>query len=132
MGWKMVYKFPGIDEKTQRNLPTFDQNVRTVYPSKNHVTTHPDTGNPRTGTFTNSEDPDEMPHNAAFHLGQHCLSKKSFRQKITILIKNYNQTPLNMCNGLSQVFLYQIRKKYPIEYKGLNDSVLSVMSGKKT
>ena len=49
VGWKMVYNFLGIDEKTQRNLPTFDQNVRTVYsnirtvyPSKNHVTTHPD------------------------------------------------------------------------------------------
>ena len=48
VGWKMVYNFLGIDEKTLRNLPTFDQNVRTVYsnirtvyPSKNHVTTHP-------------------------------------------------------------------------------------------
>ena len=48
MGWKMVYNFLGIDEKTSRNLPTFDQNVRTVYSnirtvyqSKNHVTTHP-------------------------------------------------------------------------------------------
>ena len=48
VGWKMVYNFLGIDENTQRNLPTFDQNVRTVYsnirtvyPSKNHVTTHP-------------------------------------------------------------------------------------------
>ena len=48
VGWKMVYNFLGIDEKTKRNLPTFDQNVRTVYsnirtvyPSKNHVTTHP-------------------------------------------------------------------------------------------
>ena len=30
-------------------------------------------GNPITGTFTNSEDPDEMPHNAAFHQGLHCL-----------------------------------------------------------
>ena len=45
----MVYNFLGIDEKTERNLPTFDQNVRTVYsnigtvyPSKNNVTTHPD------------------------------------------------------------------------------------------
>ena len=26
-----------------------------------------------TGTFTNSEDPNEMPHNAAFHQGLHCL-----------------------------------------------------------
>ena len=25
------------------------------------------------GTFKNSEDPDEMPHNAAFHQGLHCL-----------------------------------------------------------
>ena len=31
------------------------------------------TGNPETGTFTNSEDQDEMPQNAAFHQGQHCL-----------------------------------------------------------
>ena len=50
MGWKMVYSFLGIDEKTQRNLHivTFDQNIsavysniRTVYPNENHVTTHP-------------------------------------------------------------------------------------------
>ena len=42
------------------------------------------------GTFTNSEDPDEMPHNVAFHQGQHCtriLGKQSrnintFRQKM--------------------------------------------------
>ena len=26
-----------------------------------------------TGTVTSSEDPDEMPHNVAFHLGLHCL-----------------------------------------------------------
>ena len=25
------------------------------------------------GTFANGEDPDEMPLNAAFHLGLHCL-----------------------------------------------------------
>ena len=27
----------------------------------------------QTGTLANSEDPDEMPHKAAFHLGLHCL-----------------------------------------------------------
>ena len=27
------------------------------------------------GTFANSEDPDEMQHNAAFHQGLHCLLK---------------------------------------------------------
>ena len=30
-------------------------------------------------TFTNSENPDEMQHYAAFHLGLHCLQKYSFR-----------------------------------------------------
>ena len=29
--------------------------------------------------FTNSVDPDEMQHYAAFHLGLHCLQKYSFR-----------------------------------------------------
>ena len=28
------------------------------------------------GTFTNSEDPDEMPHNAALYQGLHCLLKQ--------------------------------------------------------
>ena len=41
---------------------------------KSHYITNPlYMGNPKTGTFTNSEDPDEMPHNAAFHQGLHCL-----------------------------------------------------------
>ena len=30
-------------------------------------------------TLINSEDPDERPHTAAFHLGFHCLSKYPFR-----------------------------------------------------
>ena len=30
-------------------------------------------------TFTNSVDPEEMQHYAAFHLGLHCLQKYSFR-----------------------------------------------------
>ena len=29
------------------------------------------------GTFANSEDPDEMPHFAAFHQGQHCLFRQN-------------------------------------------------------
>ena len=28
-------------------------------------------------TFTNSEDPDEMPHYAAFHQGLHCLLRQN-------------------------------------------------------
>ena len=31
VGWKMVYNFLGIDEITSRDLPTFDQNVHTLY-----------------------------------------------------------------------------------------------------
>ena len=56
-------------------------------------------------TFANSEDPDEMQHNAAFHQGLHCLQRLNiFRQKNKIFVENYNLTPLDMCNGLSQVY----------------------------
>ena len=37
------------------------------------------------GTLTNSEDPDEMPHLAAFHQGLHCLLRQ-----IDLLRKKYN------------------------------------------
>ena len=49
-------------------------------------------------TFANSEDPDEMEHNAAFHQGLHCYVKvkKISRQKKTIFVFNYNLTPLVM------------------------------------
>ena len=41
------------------------------------------------GTFPNSEDPDEMPHNGAFHQGLHCLvrSKRPSDNKIQYLKK---------------------------------------------
>ena len=35
------------------------------------------TGNPLLGTLANSEDPDEMLHNLAFHVGQHCLLRQN-------------------------------------------------------
>ena len=39
------------------------------------------------GTFTNSKDPDEMPQNAAFHQGLHCLQRlKQGLKYIYILI----------------------------------------------
>ena len=31
----------------------------------------------KTGTLANSEDPDEMQHNAAFHQGLHCLLRQN-------------------------------------------------------
>ena len=30
------------------------------------------------GNLANSEDPDEMPHNAAFHRGLHCLPRQNY------------------------------------------------------
>ena len=38
-------------------------------------------------TLANSEDPDEMPHHAAFHQGLHCLL---FNDKIDLQRKKYN------------------------------------------
>ena len=39
------------------------------------------------GTFANSEDPDEMLHNAAYHQGLHCLLRL---ESNSILSGNYN------------------------------------------
>ena len=43
-------------------------------------------------SLANSEDPDEMPHHAAFHQGLHCLlsQKQSSEKGETILFGNYN------------------------------------------
>ena len=45
------------------------------------------TGYSKLSTLANSEDPDEMPHDAAFHQGLHCLLRKIliFREKNTFL-----------------------------------------------
>ena len=42
---------------------------------------------PQTGTFTNREDPDEMPHNAAFHQGQHCIFLRLKKYNIRVLTR---------------------------------------------
>ena len=70
-------------------------------------------------TFANSEDPDEMQHNAAFL----CKGKKDFQAKNTIIFKHYNLTPLDMCNELSKV-LSQTSRMNPLVYKGLKSSLL--------
>ena len=46
-------------------------------------------------SLSNSEDPDEMPHDAAFHQGLHCLlSQKQFLAKdIHFYVKNINCDP---------------------------------------
>ena len=57
-------------------------------------------------TFTNSEDPDEMQHHAAFHQGLHCLLrlKRSSVKKILFFNYMYNLNPLDKHNELSQVY----------------------------
>ena len=76
-------------------------------------------GNLLTSTLANSEDPDEMQHNAAFHQGLHCLKGKKDLTKEYILFLNYNLTPLDMYNGHVYCLLYQTRRNNPLVYKGL-------------
>ena len=50
-----------------------------------------------------------MPHYVAFHQGLHCLlMKKLSSDKNTIVFENYNLTPLDMYNGLSQVYCIKL------------------------
>ena len=47
------------------------------------------------GTLANSEDPDEMPHNVAFHLGLHCLLRhnpSSEKKKIFFKMTTYDHS----------------------------------------
>ena len=57
------------------------------------------------GTLANSEDPDEMLHNAAFHQGIHCLLKQkpSSEKKIQSYLESITCDPSNIYNGPSQV-----------------------------
>ena len=72
------------------------------------------------GTFTNSEDPDEMPHNAAFHKGLHCLVRKKtdLLTKITFFLKLSPDTPRYVQWTIPSLS-YQTRRKNPLVYKGL-------------
>ena len=49
------------------------------------------------GTLANREDPDEMPYNAAFHLGLHCLLGQNWfsekELKYNIFLENINCDP---------------------------------------
>ena len=45
--------------------------------------------------------------------------KKILRKKMQYFFENYNMTPLEMYNGLSQAYGYQTRRKNPLVYKGL-------------
>ena len=45
------------------------------------------------GTLTNSEDPDEMQHNAAFHQGLHCLLRLKQQTEIHHNLENSTCDP---------------------------------------
>ena len=59
-------------------------------------------------TLTNSEDQDEMSHNATFHQGLHCLLrlKRYSETEIQFLYEKYNPLPLyiqyNLCKTATQ------------------------------
>ena len=58
-------------------------------------------------TFINREDPDEMPHYAAFHQCLYCLLGKKDLQtknKTNTTFKNYDLTPQGMFSCLSKVY----------------------------
>ena len=59
-------------------------------------------------TFINSEDPEEMPHYAAFHQGLYCLlGKKDLQTKTKqtkTTFKNYILTNQGMYSGLSKMY----------------------------
>ena len=61
------------------------------------------------GTLTNSVDPDEMQHNAAFHLGLHCLLrlKQPSGTEIHLNLENYICNPFKKTKG-SPIFIVSI------------------------
>ena len=62
---------PMIFEFTQVDVPDIMVQLNPLY-----------AGNGLMGTLANSEDSDEMSHDAAFHQGQHCLLRlKQFSEK---------------------------------------------------
>ena len=69
-------------------------------------------------TFTNSEDPDEMPHYAAFHQGLYCLLRcKDLQTRKTTFFLNYNLTPLRMYSGLYEVYCIKPEGKIHFVFK---------------
>ena len=59
------------------------------------------TGNSLTGILANSEDPDEMQQNAAFHQGLYCLLRLD---RNTSYFRNFYQLPLKIQNGQSHTY----------------------------
>ena len=73
------------------------------------------------GNFTNSEDPDEMQHHAAFYQCLHCLLglKNDLQTKKYIFYKLLCDTPIYVQWTIPSL-LYQTRGKNSFVYKGLS------------
>ena len=72
-------------------------------------------------TLAYSEDPDEMPHNAAFHQGLHWLLRQAiFRKRNTILFENYYLWPLDIYSGQAQVYCIKPKEEFTSILKRLS------------
>ena len=62
------------------------------------------------GTLANSEDPDEMKHNAAFHQCLHCLLKikQPSGTQIHYALEAFTCDPLELHNGQSHTCTYSV------------------------
>ena len=73
--------------ESQPQNPEFSNNSENFHPFICYSMFNPlKTRNPKMDTLANSEDPDEMPHNAAFHQGLHCLLRRN-QSSNTIFLK---------------------------------------------
>ena len=81
------------------------------------------TGNPSTGTLTNSADPHKMQYlkDAAFHQGLHCLLIKT---EIHNNLENSTCNPLKYTMG--SYILYQYVWDNLLKYKGLNYIIYTI------
>ena len=70
-------------------------------------------------TLANSDDPDEMPHNVAFHQGLHYLlrRKRSSKKEIPFLFGDNN---LIYTMGNPKFTVYKTRRKNSLVHKELN------------
>ena len=73
------------------------------------------------GTMANSEDPDEMPRKAAFHLGLHCLLRQdlSSEKEIQYFFKIIICDPLINIQWTILTLLCLALWKFPLILKGL-------------
>ena len=69
--------------------------------------------------WQNSENHDEMPHDAAFNQGLHCLLRQIQSSEKYNLLENFNLRILDIYNGQSQVYFIN----NPLHYKGLSKNM---------